>query len=190
MNENEALATTAVLWGGWLIVWLVAARRGKPTRWREPLRSQMLHRLPLLAAALLLVLHRHLPPLLMRRFLPPSGAVEAMGLLLVLTGLGFALWARWYLGANWSSAVTVKEHHTLIRTGPYRHVRHPIYSGLLLAFCGTAAVIGEWRAVLAVLLALLALLYKGRLEEARMQASFPEYAAYRRATAALIPCLL
>jgi protein-S-isoprenylcysteine O-methyltransferase Ste14 len=190
MNENAALAVIAGLWGAWLLAWLVAALGQKPTLWREPLGSEMRHRLPLLAAALLLAVHHRLPALLTQRFLPRSGAGDTLGILLVLGGLGFAVWARWYLGANWSSAVTVKESHTLIRTGPYRHVRHPIYSGLLLALCGTAIVIGEVRAVLAVALAFLALLYKSRIEEARMRASFPEYDAYRRETAALIPFLL
>jgi protein-S-isoprenylcysteine O-methyltransferase Ste14 len=190
MSEHEALAVTAGLWVAWFFVWLLAAQSVKPTLWREPLGSQLWHRLPLLVAALLLTLRHRLPSALTWRFLPQSGAVDALGVLLVLAGLGFAVWARWYLGANWSAAVTVKESHTLIRTGPYRYVRHPIYTGILLALCGTAIVIGEVRAVLAVVLAFLALLYKSRVEEERMRASFPEYDAYRRDTAALIPFLM
>lgn len=70
-----------------------------------------------------------------------------LGLLMVICGLAFAVWARIHLGRNWSGTVTVKEDHELIRSGPYGIVRHPIYTGLLLAIAGTAIVFGEWRAV-------------------------------------------
>jgi protein-S-isoprenylcysteine O-methyltransferase Ste14 len=112
-----------------------------------------------------------------------------VGIALVATGLGFAVWARSYLGTNWSSVVTLKEGHALVRTGPYKYVRHPIYSGLLLAVCGSAAVTGEWRGILALGLAILALLYKSRVEEARLRETFSEYDAYCRHTAALVPFL-
>ena len=93
------------------------------------------------------------------------------------------------MGRNWSGIVTVKEDHALVRTGPYRVVRHPIYTGLLLALIGTAAAIGEWRGVLSVIFVLIGFLWKIRVEEERMNANFPEYAQYRRQTAALIPLL-
>ena len=70
---------------------------------------------------------------------------------------------------------------------PYKYVRHPIYLGILLGICGTAAVIGEWQGVLALGLSLAALMYKCKVEERTMRAAFPEYEAYRRETAALIP---
>jgi protein-S-isoprenylcysteine O-methyltransferase Ste14 len=85
--------------------------------------------------------------------------------------------------------VTLKDDHALVRTGPYKYVRHPIYSGLLLAVCGSAAVAGEWRGILALGLAIIAVLYKSRVEEARMRETFSEYGAYCRETAALIPFL-
>jgi protein-S-isoprenylcysteine O-methyltransferase Ste14 len=108
---------------------------------------------------------------------------------MVAVGLGFAAWARAHLGQNWSGIVTVKEDHALVRTGPYRAVRHPIYTGLLLALTGTAMAIGEWRGVLAVICALIGLLRKIQVEEKRMSENFPEYSRYRQQTAALIPLL-
>ncbi len=81
----------------------------------------------------------------------------------------------------------VKEDHALIRTGPYRRLRHPIYTGILLAFLGMAVTIGEWRGVLAFALALLSFGRKSRIEEDRMRETFPEYEQYRRETAAIIP---
>lgn len=99
------------------------------------------------------------------------------------------MWARWHLGRNWSGIVSLKEGHALVQTGPYRSVRHPIYSGLLLALVGTAMAIGQWRGVLAVACALIALLWKIHVEEEHMRQTFSEYEAYRERTAALIPLL-
>jgi protein-S-isoprenylcysteine O-methyltransferase Ste14 len=169
------------------LFWFVAARNVKPARWQESPGSRLLHGVPLLLAALLLALRGHLPPILMDRFLPAASLCVAAGSVMVAAGLAFAVWARWHLGSNWSGTVTLKEDHTLIRTGPYRYVRHPIYSGLLLAILGTAVAIGEWRGLLAFALAFLSFAYKSRVEEDRMRETFPEYDRYRQETAALIP---
>ena len=189
MSEAFPQIAVAALWLGWLLIWVVAARHVKTTRWREPPMSRMVHRAPLALAIFLLSTKHGMPPVLTDRFLPPSPALGIVGLALVATGLGFAVWARWYLGTNWSSVVTLKDDHALVRTGPYKYVRHPIYSGLLLAVCGSAAVTGEWRGILALGLTIFAILYKSRVEEARMRETFSEYDAYCRETATLIPFL-
>jgi protein-S-isoprenylcysteine O-methyltransferase Ste14 len=176
-----------VLWLGWLVYWWFSARNVKRTRWREPLKSQLPHRVPLILVAVLLAAPGWLPPPLTRRFLPTGPAFPLAGAVLVAAGLGFSVWARRHLGRSWSSSVVVKEDHALIRTGPYAHVRHPIYTGILLALLGTVLAIGEWRGVAAFALALLAFEWKSRAEERRMRETFPEYEQYRRQTASLIP---
>ncbi len=114
-----------------------------------------------------------------------------VGTALVLLGLAFTVWARVHLGRNWSGIVTVKQGHELIRSGPYRWVRHPIYTGLLLAFMGSAIALGQWRGVLAMLIVFAALWRKLRLEERWMIETFgAAYTAYRNEVAALIPFVL
>jgi protein-S-isoprenylcysteine O-methyltransferase Ste14 len=175
------------LWIAWLLYWLVAARAVKTTRWREPISSRLLHRVPLTLAALLLVGGRQTPSLLTERILPQTSVYPVVGVGILAAGLSFAVWARLHLGPNWSGAVTLKEDHALIRTGPYKYVRHPIYSGILLALLGTAVVIGECRGLLAFALAFMGLAYKSKVEEGRMHDIFPEYDQYCHETAALIP---
>src|SRR5439155_10935097 len=95
-----------------------------------------------------------------------------------------------YIGQNWSGTVTIKVGHTLIRTGPYRWVRHPIYSGILLAMIGTALARGKPISVLAIVLFWFGFWFKSRLEEQFMRKTFgQEYDEYARSTGALVPKL-
>jgi protein-S-isoprenylcysteine O-methyltransferase Ste14 len=114
-----------------------------------------------------------------------------LGLLLTIAGLLFACWARVVLGRNWSGVVQLKQDHELIEAGPYHYVRHPIYSGLLLAFLGTALMIGEWRALLAAAIIAISFWRKLRLEERWLGEYFgAAYADYMRRVKALVPGIL
>ena len=125
---------------------------------------------------------------LARRIIPLNAIWVAFGLVLTCAGIAFAVWARVTLGKNWSGIVTVKQDHQLIRTGPYALVRHPIYSGLLLAIVGTAVALGKVRGFLAVLVIFAGWWLKWRAEESFMVQEFGEqYEQYRRETPALIP---
>jgi protein-S-isoprenylcysteine O-methyltransferase Ste14 len=174
-------------WFTWLAIWLVSARNTKRARTREPLRQALANRIPVLLGAAMMASAAWLPMVLGERFLT-GPAAPAIGTVLVFGGLAFAVWARWQLGRNWSSAVTVKESHTLITSGPYRWVRHPIYSGMVLALFASALAIGEPRGFIGAALILAGFVVKLLAEEAYMRATFPrDYADYCRRTARLIP---
>ena len=122
------------------------------------------------------------------RFVSRAYSATWTGIGLTLAGLLFACWARIFIGRNWSSAVTVKQNHELIRTGPYGIVRHPIYTGLLLAMLGTAIVISEVRGLIALALATISFWLKLQVEEQFMTGQFgAEYTAYKRDVKALVP---
>ncbi len=124
------------------------------------------------------------------RLLPSSLEWACIGAALVLAGLLFAVWARFFLGANWSSRVTVKQNHELVRSGPYRLVRHPIYSGFLFAILGTALAVGEVRSFLAIISAFIGFKLKSLTEEKFMTGQFGEaYAQYQREVKGLIPLI-
>jgi protein-S-isoprenylcysteine O-methyltransferase Ste14 len=180
------------VWIAWIVYWRISAAGVKSAQRRESPASRAAHLVPILIAALLLWVNP-IPGggVLFERFLPRSYGAYWTGTLLLALGLAYSVWARVTIGRNWSATVTVKEDHELVRSGPYARVRHPIYSGLLLGFIGTAIVRGEWRGVLAALIVLAALWRKLRLEERWMTETFgDEYRHYREHTAALIPYLL
>ncbi|MGH8231140.1 MAG: methyltransferase family protein [Steroidobacteraceae bacterium] len=180
------------LWIAWLIYWRLSAAGVKPATRVESTLSRTGHYLPLIIAGVLLWMRR-IPDggLLFERFWPRSAQAYWCGVALVAAGLAFSLWARRTIGRNWSGNVTVKQDHELVTSGPYALVRHPIYTGLLLMFIGTAIARGEWRGLLAVLIVLVALWRKLRLEERWMTETFGDaYRRYRERTAALIPWLL
>jgi len=126
--------------------------------------------------------------LLGERFVPMGPAAAYTGLALTVVGLGFALWARFAIGRNWGGLITVQEGHKVVRTGPYAVVRHPIYSGFMLATLGTAIVFGKVGGLVATALVVLSWGYKSRLEERFMIEQFgAEYEDYRHHVKALIP---
>lgn len=125
------------------------------------------------------------------RFLPPTEVLPYAGLLVTLGGLLVAFWARLHLGRHWSDRIQLTPDHQLIRTGPYRCLRHPIYSGVLAAVAGTALAIGEWRAALAFALLLSSYSIKARREEHILAERFGrEFEEHRRRTGFLLPPLV
>jgi protein-S-isoprenylcysteine O-methyltransferase Ste14 len=179
-----------IVWLAWILYWHVSARGVKAVVRRESPVQRMSHIVPLLLG-ILLFWFPVLPAPLGDRLFPRSIALPILGTMLLVAGLLFTVWARIVLGGNWSGTVTVKKDHELIQSGPYRWVRHPIYTGLLLAFSGSALVQDRWAGVASVTLIFVAFWFKLRREEAWMQETFGErYARYRAQTACLIPFVL
>jgi protein-S-isoprenylcysteine O-methyltransferase Ste14 len=114
-------------------------------------------------------------------------ARAAVGLALFALGLGFAIWARVHIGRNWGTPMTQKDEPELVTSGPYRLVRHPIYSGILAAGIGTAVGL-SWVWLAAVGLAGVYFIYSATVEEGYLSEQFPnDYPRYKRSTKMLVP---
>jgi protein-S-isoprenylcysteine O-methyltransferase Ste14 len=175
-------------WYALAMYWAFSALRLKRIRVSEDPGGRLLHVGMMVLIFMLLYSERLALGPLGWRFVPDSTLVRNSGIALTFVGAAVAIWARYSLGQYWSGRVTLKEDHQLIRVGPYAYVRHPIYSGLLLAMAGTAFVIGEWRGVIAVLLAIVEFSRKAAKEEALLATEFgDQYREYRRQAGFLTP---
>jgi len=182
--------TVTTLWTAWLIYWAISAQNARQAQIREPFRWRMFTLVILVVAAMLIFSPYLRLGFLGQRFVPSGKLVEGSGLILMLAGFAVSIWARRHLGEFWSARVTLKVDHQLIQTGPYARVRHPIYSGILLAMLGTAVFVGEWRALLGVALFFAAHWQKARREEKLLAREFgATYEQYCGRTGALIPRL-
>jgi protein-S-isoprenylcysteine O-methyltransferase Ste14 len=117
-------------------------------------------------------------------------ALRTMGTILFAAGLALAVWARAHLGRNWGMPMTQKDEPELVTTGPYRLIRHPIYTGILLAVLGSSLAMNlYWLVGLVVIGAYF--VYSATVEERQLASSFPAtYPGYRARTKMLIPFVL
>jgi protein-S-isoprenylcysteine O-methyltransferase Ste14 len=177
-----------LLWLGWAAYWIVAARHTAANRRTESWQTGFSYRVPLLFGLILLVFSRPSGTLAGYLLWPPSVLTLATGIACIVVGLGMAVWARHHLGKYWSGRVTLKVDHRVIQSGPYGWVRHPIYSGLLLALLGTVITVGTIQSCVAFAIIFVAVRRKLMFEERWMSAHFgEEYDLYRRRVKALIP---
>jgi protein-S-isoprenylcysteine O-methyltransferase Ste14 len=170
-----------VVWAAFWTYWLATAfgtKRGR-VAWRGELGIR------LVLFVLVVVLVR--AGVFRRADLSTSPWRAVVGLTLIVAGLGVAVWARVHLGRNWGTPMSRKEDPEMVTSGPYRHVRHPIYSGLLVAGIGTAVAL-SWVGLVAVALAGVYFVYSAVMEERILVREFPDsYPAYRRTTKMLLP---
>ena len=177
-------------WYVFLAYWGITWLRVKRTVARERSADRLLTLVVVVIAFNLLFAQWTRIGFLRLRFVPQQGQLSWFGIGLTWLGATVAVWARYCIGEFWSARVTLKEGHQLIRSGPYAFVRHPIYTGILLATIGTAVVVGEWRGIGAVVLLLAAHSGKALREESLLTREFgEEYANYRRTTGFLFPRL-
>ena len=179
-----------VVWIAFLVYWRVKALGTKTTQRREQAASAILRLLAFLVVIVLLSTTRIPLPWLYRLLWPQGFWPFWIGAPVTIVGLLFAVCARQYLGNNWSSSVTIKQGHELITTGPYALVRHPIYTGILTGFVGTAIALSQVRGIVGFVVIFGVLWAKLGTEEDWMRSQFGEtYATYSQRTAALLPYL-
>jgi protein-S-isoprenylcysteine O-methyltransferase Ste14 len=180
-----------IVWGVFIAYWLVSAWRDRSPFKRTSSRLSVLTFTGVPWVIFVLFADLFAPWLLVVRILPDSLPVVIAGLLITCTGLGFAVWARVHLGKFWSGLPAIRMDHRIIRTGPYRIVRHPIYTGLLTGIAGTAIATGLLWVICLTGIILLVFTLKIRMEEHFLQEEFgEEYAQYKREVRALIPFMI
>lgn len=171
----------AVVWTAFWLYWLVAAFSMK--RGRVPWSRELGIRAVLAVIVILLIrlgaFRDH--------GLNTDPWRAGLGLVLFALGLGFAIWARLNIGRNWGTPMTQKNDPELVTSGPYHLVRHPIYSGVLVAGVGTAVAL-SWMWLIAAVLAGIYFVYSATVEERFLTEQFPDtYPAYKRSTKMLVP---
>ena len=172
-------------WVAFSMYWEWQSKNSAPALRSESKASRAVH---VTLANLALILIFWPSKSLSQPFLPDVLIVKIFGIAVEAGGVALAIWARRILGRNWSGEITIKEEHELIRTGPYATVRHPIYSGLLAMYAGTAMVSGQMHALLGLLLGIVAYLRKTAMEEENLVNAFGgKYDVYRQETSALVP---
>lgn len=186
--QHDIRRWVGFLWLAFLVLWTIGALVQKRAVRRDSLTSRVLQLALGATAYFLLASPRLSHGFLATPFVPENILFSFLGLGLTIIGFAFAIWGRVVLGGNWSAAVTVKKDHELVRNGPYALVRHPIYTGALLALLGTAVVFRESRGLSAFAVALLALRLKSQREERFMTEEFgAEYKDYEKRVKALVP---
>jgi len=183
----------SVIGAAWIVFflyWLVAAFTSKRTQKRQPSGQRLILLIYMVGASSLLFEDRADFGVLSHRFVPGLPWIAETGAVMAIAGVAFAIWARNHIGRNWSGMVTIKEDHQLIRTGPYSRIRHPIYTGILLAVLGSALANGEYRSLLAFGLIAIGLAYKAKTEEMLLAEHFGSaFQEHKRLTGFFLPRL-
>jgi protein-S-isoprenylcysteine O-methyltransferase Ste14 len=181
-------ATGIIIDAGWIVFWaywlvMAGTAKAEQSRWTRFAGG----RIGILLVVLLLI-----GPRVFKGHRAGTGNpwLVGTGLALFVLGLALAVWARVYLGRNWGMPMSAKVDPELVTNGPYRKIRHPIYSGIIVGVIGTAIAISPYLLVAAAILGAY-FLFSAVIEERTMTGLFPAaYPPYKRATKMLIPYIL
>jgi protein-S-isoprenylcysteine O-methyltransferase len=190
----DVASPVTCIYAAWLVglvFWAIAAIFTRRTVQQQSQSSQM-GQGAIAGAGFVILLNNRIPlgPL-DARFRPDLTVIAWAGFAITAVGIGVMAWSRIALGRNWSANVTIKQGHELVRSGPYAFVRHPLYSGVLLAMLGTAIAFGQLRGLVGFALTFAGWWLKSRTEEQFMLQQFgARYEQYRREVKALIPYVL
>jgi len=186
ITVDRAVTLAAWLWNSLLIVWVILWFGSKQAKKRESPWERLQHVIPVLIAFWLLFEGRH--RFWNARLLPETPFLLWLGLAVTALGVGISIWARVSLGTNWSGMVTLKQDHELVRKGLYRWIRHPIYTGILVGFAGTAMIKGHLRGWIGLVVLLASFYFKARREERFLRQEFGEgFEEHRRRTGMFLP---
>lgn len=176
-------------WMAFLLYWIFSAFAVKATAERKSFVSSLPYRIPLVIGLFVVVKIRWFYPWNLS-LTPHTLLTSWIGAAVCVIGLGITIWSRWTLAGNWSSDVRFKQGHELVQRGPYRFVRHPIYTGILLMCLAPPIQYGRLHHWLGTLIIWIGIWVKLKQEETIMLQHFPQYAEYRKRVKALVPFVL
>jgi protein-S-isoprenylcysteine O-methyltransferase Ste14 len=190
LTEENTWHATLFLWQLLALVWLAMFFGMKRAKRLEGWGARAQHEFLVLAGFWMLFRNSSNWGWLNYRLVPDLPQVWATGVAMTAVGVSIAIWARFSLGSNWSGMVTLKKDHELVSSGLYRWIRHPIYSGILLAMFGTAMIAGHLRGWLGLTLAFGAFYFKARREERFLREEFgPSFEDHANRTGMFLPKL-
>ncbi len=183
-----------IVWAVWIASWAIASVWSSRAQARADLRGQSLYWIvtgvgfAMLFGGAGLGFRGRLEQFRLWTLPEPAGWATVA---LAIAGFAFSWWARIHLGTLWSSTVTRKADHHIVDTGPYRIVRHPIYTGMITAAIGVALQGGTAICLVGLVLGVTGLWWKAKIEEGFLRSELgPEaYDAYRAKTPMLAPFL-
>jgi protein-S-isoprenylcysteine O-methyltransferase Ste14 len=188
LTAEHAFHIAGRCWAAWAILWVAMAFFSKSNKRHESPGQRLQHVIPAMLGFLLLFREGFGSPWFTRAIFPDSPVLMLICVALTMLGLLFSVWARLALGSNWSGTVTIKANHQLIRRGPYRFIRHPIYTGMLTALLATATTQQLVSGVLGFAVIFFALYRKAQREESFLSQEFGDaFAEHQRHTGMFLP---
>jgi len=188
LHAQQAFHLAGRAWAIWVALWLLLAFFRKSTKRQETPGQRLEHLIPVLTGFLLIFRTGRTPGRLGTAIFPDNPVLMLVCVIVTILGLLFSVWARLALGSNWSGTVTIKAGHELIRSGPYRFIRHPIYTGMLAALLASAVTERLVIGLLGFAIVFFALWRKAKREESFLAQEFgPAFDEHRKRTGMFLP---